>query len=290
MSSAGEQQEVVSSYLDQELKANRIALVGSQEKAQDLGMHVSPFGVIPKKGKPNKWRLILDLSSPTGQSVNDGISKEDCSLQYTSVGLVAAKIVELGKGTLMGKMDIQQAYRNIPVAPEDRRLLGMRWQGKVYVDKVLPFGLRSAPIIFTAVVDALQFIMKQQGVTWLVHYLDDFLTLGQSDSSSCSSNMKIMSAACEEAGLPIEPAKTVGPTTKIMFLGMELNSIEGIIRLPEDKLCDLQARLRAWRKKKGCRKRELLSLLRLLNHACKAVRAGHSFLHRLIDESTKAKS
>jgi len=57
MPSAGEQQEVVSSYLDQELKANRIAL---QEKAQDLGMHVSQFEVIPKKGKPNKWtRSIL---------------------------------------------------------------------------------------------------------------------------------------------------------------------------------------------------------------------------------------
>jgi len=102
--------------------------------------------------------------------------------------------------------------------------------------------------------------------------------------------MKIMSATCEEAGLPIEPAKTVGPATKITLLGMELDSIEGIIRLPEDKLRDLQARLRAWRKKKGCRKHELLSLLGLLNHACKAVRAGRSFLRRLIDESTKAKS
>ena len=82
MSSAGEQQEVVSLYLDQELKANHIALVGSQEKAQDLGVHVSPFGVIPKKGKANKWRLILDLSLPTGQSVNNGISKEDCSFSW----------------------------------------------------------------------------------------------------------------------------------------------------------------------------------------------------------------
>jgi len=70
---------------------------------------------------------------------------------------------------------------------------------------------------------------------------------------------------------------------------MELDSIEGVIRLPEDKLRDLQVQLRAWRKKKGCKKRELLSLLGLLNHACKAVRAGRSFLCRLIDESTKEK-
>jgi len=164
--------------------------VGSQELAQQLGVHVSPFGVIPKKGRANKWRLILDLSSPTDQSGNDGISKEDCSLQYASVSQVVAKVVELGRGTLMGKMDIQHAYRNIPVAHENQHFLCMRWQGKVYIGKVLPFGLRSAPLIFSAVADALQFIMGQEGVTWLV---DDFLTLAPSESSTCNNNMEIMS-------------------------------------------------------------------------------------------------
>ena len=46
---------------------------------------MSPFRGIPKKGKPNKWRLMLDLSALIGGTVNDGISKEECSLQYTSV-------------------------------------------------------------------------------------------------------------------------------------------------------------------------------------------------------------
>ena len=103
MASENAHQDVVSAYLDQELKSDRIALVGSQELAQRLGVHVSPFGVIPKKGKPNKWRLILDLSSPAERSVNDGISKEDCSLQYASVSEVAAKIVELGPWYADGK-------------------------------------------------------------------------------------------------------------------------------------------------------------------------------------------
>ena len=49
----------------------------------------------------------------------------------------------------------------------------------------------------------------------MVHYLDDFLMLGQSDSFSCSCSMKIMSTVCEEASLPIEPAKTVDLVTKI---------------------------------------------------------------------------
>ena len=50
----------------------------------------------------------------------------------------------------MTKMDIMHAYRNVPVHPEDRLLLGMMWEGKVYVDKTLPFGLRSAPDIHSS--------------------------------------------------------------------------------------------------------------------------------------------
>ena len=70
-----------------------IVAVGRLEEARRLGVHISPFGVIPKKNKPNEWRLILDLSSPQGSSVNDGISKELCSLSYVSVDDVVNKIV-----------------------------------------------------------------------------------------------------------------------------------------------------------------------------------------------------
>jgi hypothetical protein len=52
-----------------------------------------------------------------------------------------------GRGSLIAKMDVKHAYRNVPV---HRYLLG------VFVDMVLPFGLRSVPLLFMAVADALQ--------------------------------------------------------------------------------------------------------------------------------------
>ena len=54
----------------------------------------------------------------------------------------------------------------------------MMWRDKLYVDTALPFGLRSAPKIFNAVADALQWIMERNGVPELLHYLDDFESLG----------------------------------------------------------------------------------------------------------------
>lgn len=40
-----------------------------------------------------------------------------------------SRILEKGRGSLLGKMDIRQAYRNIPVHLDDRPLLGMEWDG-----------------------------------------------------------------------------------------------------------------------------------------------------------------
>ena len=106
MHTAELQEAVVMQYLQDELRLSRIADVGTVEEAAIFGVHVSPFGVIPKKNKPNKWGLILDLSAPAGASVNDGIVKEQCSLTYVLVDQVASCILELGRGTTLAKMDV----------------------------------------------------------------------------------------------------------------------------------------------------------------------------------------
>ena len=105
-------------------------------------------------------RLILDLSALEGCSVNDGISKDICSLLYMSVDDVADRIVSMGKGSLMPKFDLKAAYRNVPVHPDDRWFLGMVWEDMLYVDTVLPFGLRSALAIFNALAEKLAFVMR----------------------------------------------------------------------------------------------------------------------------------
>ena len=64
----------------------------------------------------------------------------------------------------MAKMDVKQAYRNIPVHPADSLLLGIKWADKIYVDMALPFGLRSVPLIFSAVADGLQWAMQERSV------------------------------------------------------------------------------------------------------------------------------
>ena len=128
-----------------------------------VSVHLSPIGAIPKKHKPGKWRLIIDLSSPAGSSVNDGISSEWSSISYVSIDFLLSLVLEAGKGSTLVKADIKEAYRMLPIHPEDQGMLGIQWEGEFYTDKALPFGLRPAPKIFTAVADALQWILSNKG-------------------------------------------------------------------------------------------------------------------------------
>ena len=146
--------QVVTDYITKELTQGR--LIGPIRDPDLLpSLHISRFGVIPKGHNTGKWRLITDLSYPPGVSVNDGIDKSLCSLEYMTVDDVAHIVHQIGRDALLAKIDIESAYRLIPVHPQDRPLQAVRWQTHTYVDPMLPFGLRSAPKIFNAVADAL---------------------------------------------------------------------------------------------------------------------------------------
>ena len=59
--------------------------------------------------------------------------------------------------------------------------------------------------------------------------------------------------------------------------------MQGILRLPEDKLRALKETLGHWRGLKSCFKEELASLNGLLAYASRVVKESRTFLRRLID-------
>ncbi len=178
---------------------------------------------------------------------------------------------------------MKAAYRNVPVYPKDRWLLGMRWEGEVYVDGTLPFGLRFAPLIFTELGDAIQWISERKGAKWVRHYVDDFVAVGTAGSGGCERSLQVFRKKCMRLGMPLDENKTEGPAEVITFLGIEIDSINMELRLPQEKLSELLNLLKKWRGMKSCRKRDLQSIAGSLNHACVAVRAGRSFKRKLHD-------
>ena len=225
MTSAYNNPQPVEDYLAAELVAGRI--IGPIDPKTMPKAQVSRFGVIPKANQPGKWRLILDLSSPNNRSVNDGIPKELHSMQYASIDDAVDMIMQTGQGCLLAKIDIEHVDRNIPVHTDDRPLLALERHINLYIDTVLPFGLRSAPKIFSAVADALEWILQQYyGVSFILHYLDDFLTMGKAGTPECQKNLDLIIEICTFLGLPLKFEKIEGPLPILIFLGILLNSIK----------------------------------------------------------------
>ena len=143
-----------------------------------------------------------------------------------------------------------------------------------------PFGLRSAPKIFTAVADALQWIMINHGMNYLLHYLDDFILVADSVDRA-RSDRHILISVSERLGVPLEPSKLEGPSTCLSFLGIEVDTESLLLRLPSDKLNKLRSELSHCILHRSITKQELQSLVGLLQFATKVIRPGRPFLRRL---------
>ena len=188
-----------------------------------------------------------------------------------------------GQGTLLAKFDVESAYRIIPVHSHDRYLLGMKWRGYYFIDLALPFGLRSAPFIFSSFADLLEWILKlNYEVQFLLHYLDDFHTLGPHDSPVCRQNLDICVRQLSAWGIPFHPDKLEGPSTCLTVLGIELDSMDLRARLPQEKFDRIAALLNTLSSKQHCTRKELESLIGHLQHACKVIPPGRTFLRRMI--------
>lgn len=90
--------------------------------------------------------------------------------------------------------------------------------------------------------------------------------------------------------MPLAEEKCEGPATHIIFLGIEIDSLAMELRLPVDKLRRIQDELQRWQSKRRCTKRDLQSLLGVLQHAAAVVRPGRTFLRRLYDLVPTAKA
>ena len=216
------QPQLVEQHVQEEVQALRLR--GPIPSVLETTCHISPIGLIPKPNQPGEWRLIVDLSAPAGVSVNDAISPDSCSLRYASLDDAVRMVRQLGVGTLLAKLDLKKAYRMVPVHPDDHALLGIRWGPGVYVDTALPFGLRSAPKIFSAVADALAWAMHCKGVRWQLHYLDDFLFVGPANDPTCAHSLEAALQTCQELGVPVSMKKVEGPASRLTFLGIQVDT------------------------------------------------------------------
>ena len=254
---------------------------------------ISALGAIPKPDS-SEVRLIHDCSRPTGQALNDYIISHSFKFQTLDD---AIKL--LRPNYFMAKIDLRHAYRSVPIHKSNYLATGLQWQfsgqrGPTYFfDTRLPFGAKSSPEIFHRLTQSVRRMMARRGFQSIVVYLDDFLIIGKTQAE-CQEAFSVLLKLLQDLGFQISWHKVIGPTQKLVFLGVELDTYRCEMALPPAKLAKLHQVVSTFLTRRRASKKQLQQLAGKLNWACRVVYGGRTFLRRILDmmnslESSSAK-
>ena len=213
----------------------------SQKIAEDLALGrirvalspivTSPLGLVPKSD--GGWRRIHNLSSPIGDSVNCHIPPEFGALEYTTVSAILEHVRKAGRGCILIKRDLKDAFRNIPLSIQSRRLMGFYWRGITYEECCLSFGLRTAPFLFNLFAEGLHWILAAKLAFPIEHYLDDFIFIIQNATDAAYTAQTYIEVT-DELGVPRNDSKDA-EGTEVIVLGYTIDTALMEIRLSEEK-------------------------------------------------------
>ena len=190
-------------------------------------------------------------------------------------------VCKLGKGCHMAKLDIKSAYRLIPIRPADWPLLGFSWNNAFYFHTTLPFGLKSSCHIWERYSTAAERIIKNElNINNIMHYVDDSFMV-EATETACQEDVDKIETMFNQLGLTVAKEKTVGPTTRITFLGIQIDSVEMTIGLDSEKVSSIRTLLTEWLDRETCSLHQLLSIVGILSWAANVVAHGRTFVQHL---------
>ena len=104
----------------------------------------------------------------------------------------------------MVKEDFKSAFRNVLMGYQDLNLLGIKVQGKSFIDCALPFGAAVSCVVFEEICTLLHWTAEKRVRHKFIHYLYDFFTVNKY-ALVCNHTMQVLKQVCQ--GMPIAPEK-----------------------------------------------------------------------------------
>jgi len=140
----------------------------------------------------------------------------------------------MDSGLWLASVDLKDAYFHIGIRKEHRKYLRFCWQGKLYEYTVLPFGLSTAPRVFTKILAPVIEWLRRKGVQ-LYAYLDDILVVGNSHARVLAS-LTITIQTLTRVGYVINVKKSdLAPTQDLVYVGGRFRTDLGRVFLPTDR-------------------------------------------------------
>ncbi|XP_046976031.1 uncharacterized protein LOC124542139 [Vanessa cardui] len=179
----------------------------------------------------------------------------------------------LQPGDWMIKIDISQAYFHVPIAKSHRRFLRISYQNRIYEMTCLPFGLASAPHLFSSITCWVAETLRAKDCRVLV-YLDDFLLVHQ-DRTKLGFQAAEAVRHLEQLGWKVNFQKSVlTPTQDLEYLGIRWLTDKNKMVLPNQKVSSINSALEHITKKQHMSLRQLQTILGQLNFASFVIPRG----------------
>jgi hypothetical protein len=221
--------------------------------------------LVPKK--TGGFRPVFDLSQLNRHLVIPRFRMESA--------LTIMKSLE--KGNWVFSVDIKDAYLHVPIHPKYQKYLHLALLGKVYKFTVLPFGVATAPYVFTRIVGAMADVIHLRGVKFH-HYLDDWLIVADSYQQARQAAEYVLKLAISLGWIPNWEKSILTPTQSLVHVGIQYDLVKGLAFPPRARLEKLEAASIPLLGKEGCSARQILSLIGLLASMEKQVPFGRCFL------------
>ena len=176
--------ELYQEIVDRELFTGRyIGPLSESEVEKLIGpFQSSPLSLVPKPGKVDKFRAVHNFSyphSPTNHisSINYTIDPDVYPCTWGTFATICFTIFNLPPGSQASIRDVAEAYRTIPVVPEQwpGLVVKLRGQDEYCINTNDNFGLASAGGIYGEVADAGADIFRAQGIGPLSKWVDDHI-------------------------------------------------------------------------------------------------------------------
>lgn len=214
--------------------------------------------------KPNgKMRLILNL-----KQLNKFIDTSHFKIEDFRTTLKL-----MSRDCFMATLDIKNAYHFVKIHPDSRKYLRFQWDGKLYQFNVLPFGLSTAPYVFTKMTKPIVKTLRSGGFLSTI-YLDDLILIGSS-YQDCVDNILITKQLLCSLGFVINDEKSMlVPSNKCKYLGYILDSNRFEVSLPKEKRKRIKEEVLKFIHLETCTVRQFAQLIGLLVSACPAIEYG----------------
>ena len=253
-------------------------------------LHLSPLMTAIKK--PCGRRAVFDASfGDSSLNINtptDVYLGQPIEYAFPKIDDFKRLVLKSGRGCMIWKRDLSRYFLQIPLDPLEYPKVAFIWRCYLFFFCGFMFGLRHAGLQGQKITDAVTWIHRRFGLETACEVMYNSINYSD-DIGGCEATLERANASFDalavllaDLGLRESKSKAHPPSTCMPYLGVEFDTVAMVMRVPPEKVAELQEIVHDWSRKTTTTKKNLQQLLGKLFWVARCIRFSRGFISRLL--------